>query len=93
MNRPDLDAVSGLSTGLQETCELKPSEIASAALRLNQIRLDFCHTLRDTESAAVIGRAVDHTDREMRALACAVERLAVRLAQGKSKRSRNEASR
>ena len=41
MNRPDLDAVSGLSTGSQKAGELKPSEIACAALQLNQIRLDF----------------------------------------------------
>ena len=60
--------------------QLAPSELASAALQLNQTRLDFRQMLEAADSTEKIRDAVAHTDREIRNLAQALERLAVRLA-------------
>ena len=71
---------------------IRPSEVALTALQLNQVRIDFQKTIQQAETLEDVGAAVIRTDRQIRALAQALERFAVRLATGKPKRQRGQRS-
>ena len=69
---------------------IRPSDVALTALQLNQVRIDFQKTIQQAETLEDVSAAVIHTDREIRALAQALERFAIRLATGKPKRQRRQ---